>query len=351
MTLTTQDLRDAMDAYIDEVRVPNSEAMLAGVRDRVRADRRRGRTRLVAAVAAGVLAVGAAVGVNHVWPEQTLTPAEQVKKAGAHLPLFVGGYRLIGVQEVATHSGDPHEQAPTASMITDLRARTSAGAFAVFSCDDMLTTGTGTIDTAMLVTGDGAGRTGCYSADEPELQQPAFGPVVSSLELSTSRVGLISPDGKIRAKVPVGIYVPAKWGTFPTPTTTVNVEEQPPPTPSADVITANGHGNAAGTTSVTITPQTSGKLSLFVNLTSGSVGQFRARVDGADTIAGVPAAATDGWSPVWKPGLTIVFGKTVDAKAGVPIKVVVDAKDNRGNWVVEVAVMPGSAAPTSTTTP
>ena len=45
MTLTTQDLRDAMDAYIDEVRVPNSEAMLAGVRDRVRADRRRGRTR------------------------------------------------------------------------------------------------------------------------------------------------------------------------------------------------------------------------------------------------------------------------------------------------------------------
>lgn len=72
MTLTTQDLRDAMDAYVDEVRVPNGEATLPGVRDRVRADRRRGRTRLVAAVAAGVLVVGAAVGVNHVWPEQTL---------------------------------------------------------------------------------------------------------------------------------------------------------------------------------------------------------------------------------------------------------------------------------------
>lgn len=71
MTLTTKDLRDAMDAYVDDIRVPNSEATLAGVRSRFATDRRRGRTRLVAAVAAGVLVVGAAVGVSQVWPKQS----------------------------------------------------------------------------------------------------------------------------------------------------------------------------------------------------------------------------------------------------------------------------------------
>ncbi|WP_431841464.1 hypothetical protein [Calidifontibacter indicus] len=356
MTLTTQDLRDAMDAYVDEVRVPNSEAMLAGVRDRVRADRRRGRTRLVAAVAAGVLAVGAAVGVNHVWPEQTLTPAEQVKKAGAHLPLFVGGYKLVGVQEVTTHYGDPQlnlpQQAPPpASSLTDLGTfSASSQTQAMVACADLLTTGTAVEDTGALMSRDGEATT-CYTEATSDPLIPNT-PTLSAFDGRPFQVTVASVNPAVRKSVPVGLYVPAKWGDYPAPTATEAVQLDPPSQGTVDpgVVDKSVRGATGRATTLTVSPEVSDDTDVLVTVQSGSAGQFRARVDGVAATPRNKAAATDGWAPVWIPNGAASFVTTVHAKAGSPITVVVDAKDTRGDWVVGVSLVPRSVTSMSSST-
>lgn len=348
MNLTTTDLRDAMDAYADSVLAPDSEETLAAVQAKVAEDRGHRRSFLLAAVAAVTVLLAAIAGLNALGGRDAApSPAEQVKKLGSQLPLFVDGYRLVTVKEVPVSNGDPQRflnpaGEPTGLNFVDVAGGTTVPRRALVWCQDLMISGTAYEDTATLVTS--AGRSARCSGGE---SQSYPGPAHEWVQADGPRgwqLAVVSANDQVRRRVPVGIYQPMKWGDQAASTQTASL----PPLPDSSTVfgqtgqTATVTGQGPGSLTTTIVPKESGTTGVAIDVESSSTGQFAASVDGVNANPVDMTLATGKWSPVWTPGrgtsLIVVF----EARAGHPVKIVTTAKDNRAAWRATVTLSPST---------
>ena len=99
MSLTTDELRDALHAYADDVALPDPATLVAGAQHK-RDHARKVRTAVVAGAAAVLMAVVTVIGIQSFGQDKALTPAQLNEKHHTHYPAYTHGLKLTDIVDI-----------------------------------------------------------------------------------------------------------------------------------------------------------------------------------------------------------------------------------------------------------
>lgn len=274
--ISTDELREAMHAYADDVPPPDPAALVAGA-ERKRGHAKKVRTAVVAGAAAVLMAVVTVIGIQGIGNEKALTPAQLNKKHHTHFAEYTHGLELTDVVDVpvrqVTDPNNASEPANAASVTLP-----STGSIVYVACDASPITDA-TDYPNIQVRGTGSVFTPCNS------------PISSAVFLGTGKPGehnklWIVMDRKPKvSKAPIAIYTQMTWEDYPVKTTTVrpkpdklNVKDSPTDGPKFHnvLISGSGNGRVTKTVHVPASYRRGGQLAV----SPSSTGRFQVLVDG-----------------------------------------------------------------------
>lgn len=220
MTYTTDELRDALHTYAEEIPHPDPARLLAGAH-RKREHGKRVRTAVIAGVAAAVMAIVAVIGVQSIGHDKALTPAQLNKKFHTHYAAYTRGLKLTDIVEVPVRKvADPNNASPATNAVSVNLPKVGSTVYVV--CDSSAILGKG---------GDN------NTADYIDIQLRGTGNLFASCGSGGSLLGpaksgenhkawIVTDATPAISRAPIAIYTQIAWDDYPMKTRTLNPKPQ-----------------------------------------------------------------------------------------------------------------------------
>lgn len=272
MSLTTDELREALQAYADEVPLPDASSLVAGA-ERKRAHARKVRTAVIAGAAAVVMVVVTAVGIQGIGHEKALTPAQLNKKFHTHYAEYTHGLKLTNIVEVPVEHADDPNNAPVASNAVGIQLP-KVGSTVYLACDTRGVIGKNAPDGYEDVRLRSSGNlfATCDAGPKPLLSGAQPG--------EQAKAWLVTDATPAVPKAPIAVYTQVAWDDYPIMTRTL--DPKPAPLTSAADGEHDVHFSGTGDTPASQTvrvPATMARGASFM-VAPSSTGRFQVLVDG-----------------------------------------------------------------------
>ncbi|MFC6705961.1 hypothetical protein [Flexivirga alba] len=296
MSISTNDLREALQAYADDVPLPEPASLIAGA-ERKRNHARKVRAAVIAGGAAVLMAVVTVIGLQGIGHEKALTPAQLNKKFHTHYAEYTRGLKLTSIVEVPVqHADDPNNASPAAKTVRVQLPK--VGSTVYVACD---TKG---------IKGKSAPGSDGYQTTQVRGSRNLFAPCTAGPKPMLfgdkpgehDNVWIVTDTTPAVSKAPVAIYTQVSWDDYPMKARTLD------PKPQSLIPTQDGehdvHFSGTGDTPTSKTvqvPASMGRGASFM-VAPSSTGRFQVLVDGKVQrldYTGLPASmgGAYGWVP------------------------------------------------------
>lgn len=343
---TVDDLRTALDRYADTVAAPDGASTVHDVETRVERARRHRQAGVIATLAAAALVVATVLGLRGFGPNSTPVPANSPSPTQSevrHTPPkyfadHANGYRLVKVVDVPLTTGNHtpttvHVKAPAESQVVPLG-----------SVKDAELSGASTSDVkTKLVVNPSTGPTSTLLVWRRQtLPIAPTDDVVSFRQLFIVSPGTLTLSATTTLKdprhsMPVAVYAPASWNTYPVGTAPfTHVPTRPVtqpggnPFPSAQKV-VHSPPDAPNTTVKVTMDWPKGAESLLISLLPTTTGRFDITVDGNSA-----CNTAHGWCSFWDSDLSQGGPRQISTIVGKGSQhtITIKAQDTTGPWQV-----------------
>lgn len=346
MSLTTDQLREALHAYADDLSLPNTDELVAGARHK-RDHARKVRTAVLAGTAAVVMALVTVIGIQSFGHEKALTPAQLNKRHHTHFTEYTRGLKLTDIVEVPVRKvADPNSAGPVADAARVTLPKVGSTVYVV--CDGSAIVGKNHDDwTETQVRSSGNTFTSCRPGSNTLLGGGKPG--------EHEKLWVVTDGTPTSPKASIAIYTQVKWADYAKKSAASKPEHDPLPADTPEdmhQVTFRGSGSDTVTKRVRVPASVARGAQLEV--APSSTGRFQVLVDGKAQrldYSGLPASAGGpyGWlSPGRAPEVRGTWfdywpdtangnalgspGTVAGPRPGATATIAIRAVDTKGSW-------------------